>query len=204
MKKKIIICSTIVIILALCAVGCYFLFGNKEETSPLPEVKAVDNIEKFGYTLYDSKTELYKTYFNQLKDTLNQENIDEEKYAEIIAELFVIDFYTLNNKVTNTDIGGIDFIHEEARETFKLAAKDTIYKYVESNVYGERTQKLPEVSEVALVNISNSKFEGEKVTDENSYNVILGVTYKEDLGYPINVILTLVHVENKLYIVEVK
>lgn len=204
MKKKIIIVVLVIASLAICGIGSYFLFFNKDETTPLPVIKEIDNIEKFGYTLYDNKSELYKTYFNKLKETLNQENIDEQKYAETIAELFVIDFYTLSNKVTNTNIGGVEFVHKEALETFTLAASDTMYKYIESNVYGERKQELPEVKEVTIANVLNQKFESEKVNDDLAYNVTLNIVYQKDLGYPKEVNLTLVHLENKLYVVEVK
>lgn len=205
MKKKIIISVVVILILTISGVFVYLNFFKEEEKKPeVVEVKVVDNIGKFGYILYENKNELYKEYFNMLKETLNQENIDEKKYAELLAELFVIDFYTLNNKASNTDIGGLEFIHKEAKDTFILAAKDTIYKYVESNVYGDRTQKLPEVATVTLTNTINEKFTGEKVTDENSYKVTMTLTYKEDMGYPTSVTITLVHVEEKLYIVEVK
>lgn len=204
MKKRIIIATLIAVLLTIGGIILY-LDPFKEETKPeIVEVKAIDNIGKFGYVLYENKTEVYKEYFNTLKDTLNQEVIDEKKYAELLAELFVIDFYTLNNKTSNTDIGGIEFIHKEAKDTFILSAKDTIYKYVESNVYGDRKQKLPEVATVTLKNITNEKFTGEKVSDDNCYKVEMTLTYKEDMGYPTTVTTTLVHGGEKLYIVEVK
>jgi hypothetical protein len=110
----------------------------------------------------------------------------------------------LSNKVTNTNIGGVEFVHKEALETFKLAASDTMYKYIESNVYGERKQELPEVKEVTIANVLNQKFESEKVNDDLAYNVTLNIVYQKDLGYPKEVNLTLVHLENKLYVVQVK
>lgn len=204
MNKKVITGVLIAIILITGGTVLY-LDPFKEEVKPeVVEVKAIDNIGKFGYVLYENKTEVYKEYFNNLKETLNQEIIDEKKYAELLAELFVIDFYTLSNKVSNTDIGGIEFVHKEAKDTFILAAKDTIYKYVESNVYGDRKQKLPEVATVTLVNTKNEKFTGETVTDDNCYKVEMNLTYKEDMGYPTTVTITLVHSGEKLYVVEVK
>lgn len=204
MNKKVIIGVLIAIILITGGTILY-LDPFKEEVKPeVVEVKAIDNIGKFGYVLYENKTDVYKEYFNNLKETLNQEIIDEKKYAELLAELFVIDFYTLSNKASNTDIGGIEFVHKEAKDTFILAAKDTIYKYVESNVYGDRKQKLPEVATVTLINTKNEKFTGEKVTDDNCYKVEMNLTYKEDMGYPTTVTITLVHSGEKLYVVEVK
>ena len=79
-----------------------------------------------------------------------------------------------------------------------------MYKYVESNVYGNRKEKLPSVKSVEVTNLKNEKFESEKVSDENAYITTLSVDYVVDLEYPKEVILTIVHSDNKLYIVEVK
>jgi len=204
MNKKVKLGIILIVTIVLAIIGGYMIFGNREKSEPLPVIKEIDNIEKFGYVLYDNKSELYKTYFEQLKETLNQEEVNEEKYVEILASLFVIDFYSLNNKVTNTDVGGLDFIHEQALETFRLKAQDTIYKYIESNVYGDRNQKLPEVKNVTIVKVEQTKFESNVVSDELAYTVNLKVEYVEDLKYPTEINLTIVHVEEKLYIVEVK
>ena len=82
-------------------------------------------------------------------------------------------------------------------QQIKKSAQDSIYKYIESNVYGDRVQKLPEVKEISLVNINELKFESDTINDEKAYNVILKVTYQEENDYPKEVRLTLVHVQNK-------
>ena len=43
MKKKIIIVVLVMASLAICGIGSYFLFFNKEETTPLPVIKEIDN-----------------------------------------------------------------------------------------------------------------------------------------------------------------
>ena len=204
MKNKKVLCIIITTITIL-AIGTiiWFLF-IKNNDKKATEIKAIDNIEKYGYVLYENRTELYKNKFNELKDTLNKEELDEKKYAELIAELFVIDFYTLDNKVTNTDIGGVDFIHPNGRENFMLKATDTIYKYIESNVYNERNQELPTVSNVIVKTNEQKEYETKNVKDKNSYVINLDIEYEKDLEYPTNVTVILVHDENKLYVVEVK
>ena len=127
-----------------------------------------------------------------------------KKYSEILAELFVIDFYDLNSKVTNTDVGGLDFVFEDIKEEFNLAAEDTLYKYIESDVYGERTQELPTVTNTKVTSSTTISFESERVSDENAYEVEVEISYNKDLGYPTKVNITLVHCDNKLCIVEVK
>ena len=42
------------------------------------------------------------------------------------------------------------------------------------------------------------------LNDQNGYSVTFSVTYEKDMGYAKEVTLTLLHVEKKLFIVEVK
>ena len=161
----------------------------------------IKNLELYGYSLQESDTELYKSEFDNLSNTLNKETIDFEEYAKCISKLYVIDFYTLSNKLSNTDIGGLEFIYPEIKDNFKLKAKDTIYKYVEVNYNGKREQKLPEVSEVNVEEVTESKYKiGEEEYD--SYVVKTRWQYVEDLGYQTSAKLTIIKDSSKLYIVE--
>ena len=161
----------------------------------------IKNLELYGYSLQESDTELYKKEFDNLSNILNKETIDFEEYAKCISKLYVIDFYSLSNKVSNTDIGGLEFIYPEIKDNFKLKAKDTIYKYVEVNYNGKREQKLPEVSEVNVEEVTESKYKiGEEEFD--SYVVKTRWQYVEDLGYQTSAKLTIIKDSSKLYIVE--
>lgn len=161
----------------------------------------IKNLELYGYSLQESDTELYKSEFDNLSNTLNKETIDFEEYAKCISKLYVIDFYSLSNKLSNTDIGGLEFIYPEIKDNFKLKAKDTIYKYVEVNYNGKREQKLPEVSEVNVEEVTESKYTiGEEEYD--SYVVKTRWQYVEDLGYQTSAKLTIIKDSSKLYIVE--
>lgn len=161
----------------------------------------IKNLELYGYSLQESDTELYKSEFDNLSNTLNKETIDFEEYAKCISKLYVIDFYSLSNKVSNTDIGGLEFVYPEIKDNFKLKAKDTIYKYIEVNYNGKREQKLPEVSEVNVEEVTESKYKiGEEEFD--SYVVKTRWQYVEDLGYQTSAKLTIIKDSSKLYIVE--
>ena len=161
----------------------------------------IKNLELYGYSLQESDTELYKKEFDNLSNTLNKETIDFEEYAKCISKLYVIDFYTLLNKLSNTDIGGLEFIYPEIKDNFKLKAKDTIYKYIEVNYNGKREQKLPEVSEVNVEEVTESKYKiGEEEFD--SFVVKTRWQYVEDLGYQTSAKLTIIKDSSKLYIVE--
>ena len=207
MKKVKKILAIILIVLALSLfVAAYFTIKNKSTKKPVTEVKTVDNIKtkEFDYVLYDNKSELYKEYFGKLKEELTKEEIDEEEYAKLVAELFAIDFYSLKDKKTNTDIGGLDFIYENMKENFVLKAADTIYKYVESDVYGERNQTLPMVKEVNIRSSLKKNVSTKDINDPNGYVVTVTIKYEKDLDYPESAMITLVHKDKKLYIIEVK
>ena len=147
-KKKgriIHIIVAVLIIVLLIIIGLFLLKKiapeNKRKTEN--KIEKEDNIENYDYNLYKNSSKLYKKYYNELKTVLNANEIDEEKYAKLVAELFVIDFYSLDTHLTNQDVGGLDFIYSSMKENFSLKATDTIYKYIESNVYGDRKQNLP-------------------------------------------------------------
>lgn len=213
--KKVIVGILMVLVLALVCFGCYFIYDkyidvdNYKAGKPVEVAAKIDSIKGYNYELYEDSTELYKSLYYELKDVLEAETIDEAKYAEVISKMFITDFYTLSTKVTNQDVGGLEFIYSSNKDNFKLKASDTLYKYIESNVYGDRTQKLPEVSEfVTCVSKVdgynyNDKDTGLKIFDTKSYIVNVTWKYKEDLGYQTKATIRLVHEDNVLSIVSV-
>lgn len=213
--KKILIGILMVLVLVGVCFGCYYVYDNYIDVdnykpgAPVASANKVDSIKGYDYVLYDDSTELYKNLYYELKEILEAEVIDEAKYAEVISKMFVVDFYTLSTKVTNQDVGGIEFIYSNNKDNFKLKASDTLYKYIESNVYGDRKQKLPEVSEfVTCVSKVdgynyNDKDSGLKIFDTKSYLVTVTWKYKEDLGYQTKATIRLVHENNVLSIVSV-
>lgn len=202
MKKssKIII---VVVILALIGVGFGVFIGNNKKKKVV-EAKVVDSIEGYGYKLHDNDTKLYDDLFSELKAVLEASTIDEEKYVELISKMFIVDFFTLGNKVTNDDIGGVDFVHKKALENFKVKAKDTIYKYVESNVYGDRKQELPIVSEIKDINVSTTIVSYQDINDSKAYKVVISFDYEKDLGYVKEKTLIFVHEDKVLSLIEMK
>lgn len=203
-KKKIAIVLIIVAVLLL-AFGTYKI-THKGKSEPVGEVKKEDEIQtkEFIYTLYDNKSDLYKEYFKKLKEELTKDQINEEEYAKIISELFAIDFYSLEDKRTSTDVGGLDFIYEDMKDNFVLKATDTIYKYVESNVYGDRKQELPKVKAVEIKSAEKKLVNIKDVKDENGYVIVVKIDYEKTSKFPKEITLSLVHKDTKLYILEVK
>jgi len=182
---------------------CYTKFFNKEDVTLSEEKKVVKEITEYGYKLEDDETTLYKETFEELVNILENDEVDYENYANVIAKLFVIDFYDLDNKITKNDVGGLQFIYSTRVENFNLNAKNTIYKTIENNIYKKRTQKLPKVTEVTINSTEKTTFKFRNESKE-AYLVKLTITYAEDLGYQSEVSVTLIHEDKKLSIAEVK
>ena len=124
-------------------------------------------------------------------------------FVFIISKLFILDFYTLADKITKNDIGGTMFVHTTCKDNFILKAKDTIYKYIENNIYGDRTQKLPTVMTLEVTNVISKPFTYlTNKKDNNAYEVTLVWTYDEDMGYQTETKIILVHEGKKLSIVQ--
>lgn len=193
----IIILIVLFIILGLCIKNIYNSLNKKTEVKTLSEIKNYD------YIVNENDPPYFGEVFKKLKKCLEQDEIDEEEYAKLVSELFVIDFYSLNYSLSKSDIGGLQFVISDNRDSFTNKAKDTIYNYVESNIYGKRKQELPNVKEVEIISIKKSEYEGELYQDDEAYYVDLNISYEKDLEYPTEVSIVLIHNNNKLEIVKV-
>jgi hypothetical protein len=200
MKKKIFLTIAIAIVaLVLIATLVIKLWPESNKQN---EVKVINKIDAYGYTLEDNETSLHKGYFEDLVTVLKGKKVDEEAYTKLLVQLFVSDFYNLDNKLSKNDVGGVQYILTDAKENMILKAKDTIYRYVESNFDGKRDQKLPVVSDVQITNIEKSKFKYGSTTDDDAYEVTATWTYKEDLGYQTTATFILVHENSKISIAQ--
>lgn len=187
-----------IIIFIIAFLAYHFLFNDSKEK----KVKIIKSIQGYNYNLNENETEIYKNEFNNLDEILSKDDINYEEYAISIAKLFIIDFYTLDNKVSKNDIGGVDFIKESMKDNFIEEARSTFYKYLEVKT-DAREQILPIVSEIVDVSIEETKFiYADKTVDENAYKVTISWNYKEELGYENSANMIIVKENKKLYIVE--
>lgn len=202
MKKK-----HIYVLRRLCLIGIVVLIGTfaYKKFFTNEEIRVVARIDDYSYKLESNQTRIFKKYYRDLEEELEDDKIDEENYAKLVSQLFIIDFYTLSNKVTNQDIGGVQFLHKDIQDNFKLKATDTMYKYVKSNIYGNRKQQLPTVKDVEVKDFENISYDYQDKTDSSAFQVKVKIYYKKDLGYDEEKTLVLVHEEEKkLSIVEIK
>ncbi len=204
MRKKYKIGLVIIVILLLLAIllGLSKLFvSNNEEDNRIKNVTSVEvDIKEYGYTLDNRDSRYMRDEFQNLKEILEKEEIDYEEYAQVLAKLFVIDFYTLNNKINKYDVGSLEYVLDDKKEEFKQKAMDTIYNDIVDNTYNDRKQVLPEITNVEILKIEETVFTlNEK--EEQAYKVTMKYTYDKDLGYDKEGTLLFIKNNNKLEVV---
>lgn len=205
LKKKFKIFLLILFLILLGVVG-YQLYKKYMKTPVDEEVKIIHQIEKYGYSLKENKPKEYKDLYKELEEILNAEEVDEEKYVTKITEMFIYDFYSLNDKTAKTDIGGVDFVYSEILENFLQNAQNTYYKYIENNIYENRRQSLPVVSNIEVENVKQEAFAYGDKTDEKAYTVEVNWSYTDSQfsEYQKEATLIFIHDGIKLSLVELQ
>lgn len=202
-KKKVIILLVLILLLIALVVGV-IIFTNSNKKTDSSSKKVVDEIPEYGYVLDNNKTKLYKNLFKKLAEVLGKDDVDYDEYAKLVSELAVSDFYTLDNKTSKNDIGGVQFIRKDNRENFVLEASETVYKYVEQNLDGKRNQELPIVSKIEVTDTKQEAYKYKDISDDKAYIIKVKLEYKKDLGYPEEVEVRLLHSDKKLEIYSMK
>ena len=205
-KKAKFLFIVLFITIILVVVSILLLSKNSSKPNKVKEAKVVAKIDDYGYNLKDDKSKAYKKLFKQLQKELTKDKVNEEEYAKIITKMFIVDFYSLNDRKAKTDIGGVDFVHEKALDNFVLGAEDTFYKYVESNIYGGRKQELPIVDKITINEVKNEQYSYLEQIDENAFIVDASWTYDDiskSKGYQTSGIFKYVHEGQKLCLVEI-
>ena len=184
-----------VLVILLFGVLLYFiLFIVKKQTNG-----EVSRIKNYDYLLERRDTKLMEDNFNELNNILQAKTVDYEKYAEYLSKLFIIDLYTINNKDNRYDVGSVEYVYPEHKDNFILKVSDTLYKYVEEK--SKRKQKLPEVANIELKSIENTTYDYND-NEYEAYQVVLTWDYIKDLGYDKTGEVTLMKIDDKLYVSE--
>lgn len=190
---------SIVLLLIICISFYVYKRLNAKNDDKPTEIVELAKIPGYNYALEDRDTELYKKNFDELKEVLTSKEIDYNKYAELMTKLYIIDLYTLSNKMNHYDVGGSDFVLDTSKEDFEARVKDSLYKYVEDNSYGKRNQELPEVSSIEIVNTEAVSVKKNTGTYEG-YKLRVKWDYVKDLNYDNKADITIIKLEDKLYI----
>lgn len=202
MKKKYKLLLLMLIICIVLIIGL-LVVKNIGKDVPKNNVKVVDSIVDFSYTLDERDTSLMKNTYKNLKKILNNKDINYEDYSKEVAKLFIIDLFTMDNKINKYDVGSLEYVYPDNIDNFKLNVEDTLYKLIQDNTYGKRIQDLPIVSSIEVVDVHEDTF---KLSEEDvsSFVVTLKWNYEKDLGYDKEGIVTLIKSDRKVYVVEYK
>ncbi|MEG2621230.1 MAG: hypothetical protein RSA10_04025 [Bacilli bacterium] len=196
-KKSRKISAFLILILCFVLIGYVVYLSISKDKN---QVKIIKTIPDYNYNLKDNETDIYNKEFDYLAKTLSEEEVDYKKYAMSISKLFIIDFYTLNNKLSKNDIGGVAYVHPDIKENFIENARSNFYKYLKVK-NDETSNKLPEVNKIENIKVTEGKFKyNDKIDD--AYNVIINWSYTNDLDYEDSATITIVRQDKKLYIVE--
>ena len=187
-----------VLLVGVIGIGVLKIFHSDEKKVEEPNVSSIiSNINNYGYTLDDRDTDYMKELFKELETILNESEVDYQAYAETLAKLFVIDFYTLDNKINKYDVGSLEYILSSSLDMFRQKAVDTIYRDILDNTYRDRIQDLPEITNVNIINTEEVTY---TLNDEevDAIKITMNYEYKEDLGYDTEGTIYLVRNANKL------
>lgn len=202
--KKLLILLLIVALIIGGFIG-YQKFFKKDTTK---KVKVVDSIknDNVDYVVNEHDSKLFKKTFEELKKVLNAKKVDNKKYAETISKLFVIDFFTLSNKTSKNDVGGVQFVFDGYRTTFVEYARDGIYKQVLANDGGQINNSLPTVKSVTVNSVEEVSPAGMFATpfaeDAVGYEVRLSWTYENDDSFQSEAVIVVAPDGEKLSLVK--
>ena len=190
----------LILILAILAtyVLSHFVFNIKKNNS---FSKVVDKISRYDYTLDERDSKLMRKKFKELKKVLKSDDVNYEEYAKLLAQMYIIDLYDINNKVNKYDVPCLEYVYKSEQDKFKKMIKTQFYSQLIDNSDGDRKQELPQVKSIEVVKFESAKIE---VNDkkQDGYVVTLSWEYDKDLGFDKKSEVSLVRDDNKLYVVK--
>ena len=198
MKKVLVV--LLILIFVYCIGGVIYSLNIKDDKKQEDTILSINGYE---YKIKNSVNDLYKNEFNKLKTNLESDNVNLNEYIKSIAKLYIIDLYSLNDKINKYDVSAAQYVIDTSRENFKLKVSETIYKYIEDKSDGERSQDLPIVTEVFVDNVNETTYKINEL-DYKGYQVLISWKYDKDLGYPMSADLTLIEENNIISVVSEK
>lgn len=196
---------SIIIVIVIAGIG-FFAYKILVENKPKDDNQKINpnkqTIEGYGISVDDLDSDLYREEYEILKKNLLSDSINYEDYAKSVAKMFIIDLYTIKNKINKYDVGGCEFVLPNFVENYKINVTDTIYKYVADNSLNDRTQNLPVVNEISIESMEKKTYD---IKDDKSYeaykfSIVWG--YSTDLGYETKGEVIVILKDDKMYIVE--
>ena len=171
--KRGLLCVSVILGIALLVGGVLLLSQidtilgrNTEVVNEQPERPSVEGSPIVeapesngnGYTLRMNATDYQLELFDLLVNAHNQfyasesdENLKD--YASAIVRNFVADFFTLSNKNSRSDVGGLQFFSEDVMDNFRSFAIDEFYLYLNQYIEMFGSESLPAVESTMVLKI---------------------------------------------------
>lgn len=177
--KILLILSTFIGIFLLITIGALFFHtrgmmvsNNNGDDAPsnVSQIPTDSNAEELEvYELRMNATDYQIEQFDALMeaheqfDALGTDNAL-QAYASAIVRNFIADFFTLSNKSSRADVGGVQFISSDVADYFTTWAIDTFYlhlgRYIQA--YGDEAMPTIEFTTITEVEFDNRLIEVEE------------------------------------------
>lgn len=115
------------------------------------------------YTLLDGRTKYLGSARTELENAVKGN--EDQALVKAVTNYFVADYFTLKNKRTFNDVGGLGLVLPVVRGQFKTNAIDTYYVDLSSFINAYKAENLPEVTNVKI----DSQQKLDKVPDLSKY-----------------------------------
>lgn len=125
-----------------------------EETEPPIENEYTNEFYSIGY----NATEINKTYFRALDETVEAEEKDMKAIAENVVKCFITEYYTWTNKDGNYDIGGMQYIFKDRQADFE--------KYTRYNFYADFDLYLTQMGRENLIQVKDVSINDSEKTED--------------------------------------
>ena len=213
-KKILLILSTIIGMFFLMTVGVLYFHASgmmssngessvsegsrPEQERPTPDEGSDVTTEPEVYELRMNATEYQIELFEELIPAHNQFEAlgtDEalQDYASAIVKNFVADFFTLSNKESRSDIGGVQFFSDDVVDHFTADAMDNFYLYLGRHIEAFGSEAMPEIASVAVtgVEFGQRPVEVEEEEPDEEINIweIIDPEEPEDVEYERTIIV---------------
>ncbi|MBR5663042.1 MAG: hypothetical protein IKX00_05325 [Bacilli bacterium] len=192
----------IILVLTLAILSTYvlshFVFKFKKSTG---FSKVVDKISKYDYTLDERDSKLMREKFKDLKKVLKADQVNYDEYAKLLAQMYIIDLYDINNKVNKYDVPCLEYIYKSEQDKFKKMIKTQFYSQLVDNSDGNRKQELPSVKSIEVISSDESKVDVSGKSYDG-YIIVLSWEYDKDLGFDKKSEVRIAKDNNKLYVIK--
>lgn len=177
-KKRVIIDRFIILGCLLLVIGFSGTYMHLNQEKPVIKEKQTTPYIKIA------SNELLDEIYTRLDKAYQNRQSNEE--CQLVASYFAVDYFTLKDKEEN-QIGGLDYIYPDLQSAFSSFALKSFY--VNKEEYPEL-----EVEDYEIISFSPSKVVIEGLENNEYYNVLISLRYKqkvESLPNSANIVLVL-------------